>query len=291
MKSKIILITGATGGIGKAAAIELAKGGAHLIIHGRDEEKTKHVQQEIIRVTGNTQVDIVTADLFLAADTKAMVAEIKSRFPVVDILINNAGVMMNKNRENTSEGTEKTIALNLIAPFLLMTGLLPCLIKSDKGRIINVSSSAHRQNAEPNFNNISEDDYSPMKAYGNAKLYLILISQRLSALLKENGVDSITVNSMHPGAVATNFSTQSDLGWLFNFLGKIARRFFRTPEQGADTLVYLATSSDIKGVTGKYFIDRKTAEVNPKYDNVANEKVVWNWLEEYTGSAFSMDNL
>jgi NAD(P)-dependent dehydrogenase (short-subunit alcohol dehydrogenase family) len=274
MKDKIVLITGATSGIGKATAMALAKQGAHVIIHGRSETKLKVVQQEIISVCGHTRVDTLMANLFLLSEVRRMAASFNEKYDRLDVLINNAGVMMGKEREETSEGREKTIAINLLAPVLLTTLLMDMLRQSSQARIINVSSSAHKQNAKPDFNDWEcNKRYGPFRAYGNAKLFLILYSQRLAKQLPSN----ITVNTLHPGAIATNFSVDSNLGGFINFSGKIARRFFKTAEQGADTVIYLASSPEVNGVTGEYFIDRKQARVGAKYNTERNEGLVWEY--------------
>lgn len=276
MKDKIILITGATSGIGKAAATTLAKQGAHIILHGRDARKTEALKMELIAVCGHTRIDTVIADLFLMKEVRTMASLLQQKYNRLDVLINNAGTMMSKQREVTAEGIEKTIAINLMAPFLLTNLLLPLLKASESARIINVSSSAHRQNAAPDFNDIeSVKNYAPLKVYGNAKLFLILVSQYLAHQLS-----GITVNTLHPGAVATNFSVESNLGWLLNFLNKLARLFFKTAEQGADTMIWLASSAKAEGMTGKYFINRKPAPVNKKYDMLQNEELIWKYCSE-----------
>jgi NAD(P)-dependent dehydrogenase (short-subunit alcohol dehydrogenase family) len=283
MKNKIVLITGATSGIGKATAIALAKQGAHLVLHGRNAAKITALKQELIELSGNNYIDILVADLFLMADVRKMAVEFNNKYNHLDVLINNAGMMMGNMREETAEGIEKTIALNLFAPFLLTTLLLPKLKASESARIINISSSAQQQNAKPDFNDFqSRHNYSPLKVYGNTKLFLILMGQYMARSLKVAGISNITVNSLHPGAVASNFSVESNLGWLLNTLGKLVRRFFKTPEQGADTIIYLATSPEVEGVSGKYFIDRKYAVVNKKYDTVENEEIIWKYCEKET---------
>jgi NAD(P)-dependent dehydrogenase (short-subunit alcohol dehydrogenase family) len=284
MKDKIILITGATSGIGKAAAIALASQGATVIVHGRNEQKTRETQKEIINHTGNDRVDVLVADLFSLAQTRKMAAAFREKYNRLDVLINNAGGIMGNDREVTSEGYEKTIAVNLLSPFLLTKLLMPDLKKSVEGRVINVSSSSHRLNAKPDFEDIQLiNNYNPMRAYGNAKLFLIMITQYWTKQLAKDPANRITLNSMHPGAVHTNFGVDSDLGRLLNFLGKVARPFFKSVEEGADTIDYLATSVAVKGVSGLYFVNRKPAEVSQKYMSPEYEQIVWDFCENATG--------
>lgn len=275
MKNKIVLITGATSGIGKATAMALAKAGAHVVIHGRSKEKTDNVKREIIAACGHQQVDTLIADLLLMKEVRRMAAEFNSRYAHVDVLINNAGSMMSINRETTAEGHEKTIAVNLLAPFLLTA-----LIKKNKDtRIINVASSAHKDAAKPDFNDIElNDGYTPLRAYGNAKLFLILFTQRLAR-------KGIIANSMHPGAVASNFSVESNLGPVLNVISKIARLFFISAEKGADTLIYLA--KEVYDIKGQYFINRKPAMVAAKHNTIRNEEIIWRYCETQTGVIFT----
>jgi len=285
MKDRIVLITGATSGIGKATAIALAKQDFTVIVHGRNKEKTKKICMEIKALTGNPKIDMLIADLFLLSDVRKMAAEFTQKYDHLDILINNAGGIMGLNRENTSEGIEKTIAVNLFTPFLLTSLLLDLLKKSPDARIINVSSNSHKLNAKPDFNDLQlEKNYDPLRAYGNAKLFLIWISQHLAYKLKEHAIPNITVNTMHPGAVASNFGVESNLGSFLNFIAKLVRPLFKTVEQGADTIIYLATSNEVKNTTGKYFVNRKQSKVANKYYTSSNEKSIWEYCEQQTKS-------
>jgi NAD(P)-dependent dehydrogenase (short-subunit alcohol dehydrogenase family) len=288
MNDKIVLITGATGGIGKAAAIALAKQGFTVVIHGRNRQKTELVCEEIKAATGNDKIDVIVANLFSLKDVQNMANTFKQKYNRLDVLVNNAGGIMGKDRETTTDGVEKTIAINLLAPFLLTELLLNILKNSDNGRIINVSSNSHKLNAKPDFDDLSlEKGYNPLRAYGNAKLFLIWITQHLSQTLNQQGIKNITANTLHPGAVATNFGVESNLGAVLNFIAKLARPLFKTPEQGADTIVYLATSGEVNNSSGKYFVNRKQANVAKKYYSEKNEKNVWDYCIENT-KAFTL---
>jgi NAD(P)-dependent dehydrogenase (short-subunit alcohol dehydrogenase family) len=283
MNDKIVLITGATGGIGKAVAIALAKQGFTVVIHGRNQQKAEQVCEEIKAATGNDKIDVIVSNLFSLKDVRNMANTFKQKYKRLDVLVNNAGGIMGKDREKTTEGVEKTIAINLLAPFLLTELLLDILKNSYDGRIINVSSNSHKLNAKPDFDDLSlEKGYNPLRAYGNAKLFLIWITQHLSQTLNQQGIKSITANTLHPGAVATNFGVESNLGTVLNFIVKLARPLFKTPEQGADTIVYLATSSEVNNSSGKYFVNRKQVSVAEKYYSEKNEKAVWDYCMENT---------
>lgn len=279
MESKIILITGATQGIGKETAMTLAKQGHHVIIHGRNQSKLKTVAQEIKTATGNNKVDFIVSDLFSLADTKRMTDEFKTRYDHLDVLINNAGAILNKDRETTNEGFEKTIELNLFVPFLLMHSLLDVLKKSPSARIVNLSSAMHRRGGKPDFNDFQlEKSYATDRAYGLSKLYLIWVTQYMAKFMKESGVNNITVNASHPGAVATNFGQDSDKGFVMNMIFKIALLFMDKVEDGARASIYLATSPEVQNVTGKFYSNKaKPEKPADKYYTPENEKLVWDY--------------
>lgn len=292
MKNKNIFITGATSGIGKAAALALARQGARLILHGRDAGKAEQVREQIISATGNPNIEFVVADLSLLSEVRRMAAELHRRLDRLDVLINNAGMMPGRERMVTPEGFEQTMAVNLLAPYLLTGLLLDLLRQAPEGRVIMVSSSAHKQSARPDFSDwLQEKDYSPLRAYGNAKLFLILVTQRLATLLPGLGIHQVTVNAMHPGAVASHFSVDSDLAPVLRLLGRLARSFFRTPEKGAETMVWLATAETMKGISGNYFIDCRPAKVGRKYDTKENERRVEGYCGKAAGWSFETEQL
>jgi NAD(P)-dependent dehydrogenase (short-subunit alcohol dehydrogenase family) len=286
MERKIILITGATQGIGKETAKALAKEGHCLLIHGRNADKLKAISEEIRSETGNPKVETLIADLFSLTDIRRMVNEIKSWYDRLDVLINNAGAFLNKHRETTQEGFEKTITLNLLAPFLLMHSLKEILAKSPSARIINLSSAMHRRSGKPDFSNFqSEKNYSPSRAYGLSKLYLIWITRHMVKFLEESGIKNITENASHPGAVATNFGQDSNKGLIINLVFKVALLFMDKPEKGAITSIYLATSPEVEKVTGEFFNHRgKIEKPDDRYYSLENEKIVWDYCNRITRS-------
>lgn len=280
MKDRIVLITGATAGIGKAAALNLANKGFTVVIHGRNAAKTTQVAQEIKDASGNEHIDVLVADLFSLPEVKNMADTFKQKYAKLDILINNAGGIMGKERKVTVDGFEQTIAVNLLTPFLLTELLLPWLKRSEDARVINVASNAHQLNAKPDLNDVAlEKGYDPLRAYGNSKLFLIWNTQRLAWMLEQQGIRNIKVNSLHPGAVATDFAVKSDLGLVLNLLGRMMRPFFITPEKGADTVVYLATVDALEA-SGKYFVRRKEAKVAGRYHSAKHEKALWDWCKD-----------
>lgn len=187
-------------------------------------------------------------------------------------------------------GFEQTMAVNLLAPYLLTGLLLDLLRQSPEGRVIMVSSSAHRQSARPDFSDWQQaKNYSPLRAYGNAKLFLLLLTQRVAELLPGRGIHQVTMNAMHPGAVASHFSVDSDLAPVLRLLGRLVRPFFRTPEKGAETMVWLATAEAMKGISGNHFIDCRPAKVGRKYDTKENERRVEGYCGKTTGWSFETE--
>lgn len=279
MENKIILVTGATQGIGRITAAELAKQGHQIIIHGRNQPKLNEVRKEIIKESNNENIDITAADLLSLSDTKKMADSLKAKYNRIDVLINNAGAIFNKERETTHEGFEKTFALNVLAPLLLMQSLLPLLQNSSEARIINISSAMHKRGGKPDFQDFQlEKSYKTDRAYGLSKLYLIWISKHMVSELKSKNINTITVNVCHPGAVATNFGQDSKKGFIIDLIFKVALRFMPKPEVGAETIIYLATSADVKETTGQFFGYKKNIEKpDNRYYSKQNEQFVWDY--------------
>ncbi len=185
--------------------------------------------------------------------------------------------MFGEDRETTKEGLEKTFALNLFSPFLLTQLLLEPLAKSPHARIINVSSSAHKMSGIPDLSDIQlEKNYTFGGAYGLSKLYLIWVTQHLTRELKEKDL-SITANSLHPGTIKTGFGQNADKGFWMDLIFKFSMLFATTPEQGAESTIYLATSKNLKNFTGKYFSNKKVTKPSIKYYSPENEKIIWDY--------------
>lgn len=255
--SKIILITGATDGIGKATATELAKHGAHVVLHGRNLEKLKKTQDEIHRLVPNANLDFVAADLSSLTQVRALARELSNRFSRLDVLLHNAGVFM-KQRELTEDGFEKTLAVNHLAPFMLTLDLLP-LLRSSRARVVTVSSVAHNR-GRIDFNNLNaETHFDGYTAYAQSKLANILFANELAE--QENG--KLTSNSLHPGVITTKL-----LKTGFNSTGA-------SVEEGAATSIYLAISPDVEGVTGKYFSDSRQIQAAPHALDKTTQRQFW----------------
>ncbi len=284
MKGKRALITGATSGIGRIAALDLARRGAQVIVHGRNPEKTARTRDEIVQSTGNDTTDILIGDLSRKEDILQMAGTLLSRYPSLDILINNAGGVMSKARTVNAEGWETTIALNLLAPFMLTALLYPALRVNPGSRIINTASAAHRT-ARADLNNFMyEKHYNAMTAYGDAKLYLILLGQEFTRRQEAQTGHKPVMNAVHPGVVATRFATESDSAYHFFF--KLFRPFLITPEKGADTILYLATHPEGALPGGHYFFKRKKRKVYIPRNQQDLAGRVWQLCERYTGVSF-----
>ena len=249
MQGKVCIVTGANSGIGKATALGLAQMGATIIMVCRDQVKGEEAQNEIIEKSGNDAIDLMLADLASQASIRQLAQNIQQSYQQLHVLINNAGGV-NLSRRVTTDGLEMTFAVNYLAPFLLTNLLLEKLIASAPARIVNVSSESHRSGYIRMDDSQLEKGYSIMRAYGQSKLALVLFTYELARKLQ--GM-SVTANCLHPGFVATNLG-QNGVG----FVGRsITKLIFSTlgisPEEGAKTSIYLATSPEIEGVTGKYF--------------------------------------
>lgn len=280
---KTILITGATDGLGKIMATDLAKKGHHIIIHGRKKEKAESVRAEIKKISGNNNIDIALADLFSLQAIRSMTDKIKAQYDVLDVLINNAGAIMDKTRGMTAEGLEKTMMLNVYAPFLITYELIDLIKNSKQGRIINTSSGTHRIASKPNFEDLQfENNYSPSNAYGTAKLFVIWLSRHWDKVLGTQNDNSITVNTWHPGAASTSFGQNNDKGIINNIIFKVALPFMTTPQKAASTAIYLADSEEVRNVSGQFFGNMKEEKPREKHYSEVNEQKIWDHCMKIT---------
>ncbi len=277
LKGEIHLVTGATSGIGRIVALELAKLGAGVIVASRSETKCAATVEWIIERTQNSVVDYAVVDLADLEDIRRFTDHIQDRYKRLDVLINNAGGFFLTRKEN-STGIEMTFALNHLGYFSTSLLLLDLLQKSTPARIINVSSGSHR-NSQMHFDDIQfERRYRPFEAYGQSKLANILFTQELARRLDPSRV---TVNALHPGFIATDIA--SDNGLIGTIVAPLMRLFAKRPEEGAETPVYLASADEVEGVTGKYFVDCESIPAAPhSYDEQA-ERRLWEISLELTG--------
>jgi NAD(P)-dependent dehydrogenase (short-subunit alcohol dehydrogenase family) len=275
MQGKVCLVTGSSSGIGKVTARELAKMGATVVMVCRNRAKGEAAQAEIKEASGNTQVDLIVADLSELSQVRRVVTEFKQSYTQLHVLINNAGGIHSEH-EITSDGLEYTFATNYLAPFLLTQLLLDVLKASAPARIVNVSSVAHTQGKIDFADLQGMQRYSFTKAYGQSKLAQIYFTYELDNQLKNTGV---TVNALHPGVVSSNFNDGMKgiahvIGAVIYFIAGI------TVEKGAQTTLYLATSPEVEGVSGKYFSDcKERASSRLSYD-VAVRQRLWSVSQE-----------
>ena len=274
MQQKNIIITGATDGIGLAAAKSIAAKGYHVGLVGRNPDKGKKAIDEIISHSGNKNLDFFECDLSLVVNVKDLADRIKHKYSKIDVLLNNAGGA-NKTKQITSEGLEKTFATNQMNYFVLSTELLNILSESNDGRIVNVASNAHI-GAEVDYENVnSEKSFSAWTSYCVSKLMNIMFTYQLASIQ-----DKVSVNVLHPGFVDTNIAGNE--GNLIKYIVKFgAKMFARTVDNGADSSIYLSTSDEVKGVSGKYFF--KCREIRSSRASYVKKdwQKVWDLCSEY----------
>lgn len=282
MDGKTCLITGGSDGIGYAAALELADMGAKVVIAGRSAEKTAAAAENIKRLTGNSSVSFLLADLSSQQEVRRLAAEVQDRLPRLDVLLNNAGAIFLSSRTSV-DGIEMTFALNHLGYFLLTDLLLDLLRNSAPARIINVSSSSHYSAGILRLEDLpSPGNGRSYQAYGRSKLCNLLFTYELARRLAGSGV---TVNALHPGLVRTNIARNNGI------MGRMANLFIGVrgvdSTRGAETPVYLASSPDVATVTGKFFIDcREVNSSQSSYDtHLAAE--LWKLSERLTAATAS----
>jgi len=278
MDGKTALITGATSGIGQATAMGLARLGARVVLVARDAEKGRRTAAEITERTGNHQVDVLLADLSSQASVRQLAEEVIGRYPRLDVLVNNAGIILG-TRRTTIDGLEYTFAVNHLAPFLLTNLLLDTLKASAPSRIVIVSSEAQRM-GRLNFEDLQgEAHYSGQAAYNQSKLANIMFCYALARRLEGTGV---TATVAHPGLVRTNFGQENPTRTV-RVLIALFKRFMKTPEQGAVTPIHLASSPEVEGATGRYFVNKRARRSSPRsYDTAATERL-WHESERLVG--------
>ena len=280
MKGKVVVITGATSGIGQVAAEQLAGMGARIVLVARDKTRAQATLARLRQTGPGVEHSAHYADLSVISEMKRVAAEIAAAEPRVDVLINNAGAMFG-SRQVTSDGLELTFATNHMAYFVVTHGLRDRLIAAAPARVINTSSDAHKGNRLDFADLQSANDYSGFKIYGRSKLANILYTRELARRLAGTGV---TANSLHPGFVATRFGDES--GGMLSVGIKLAKNFAISPEKGAKTIVYLASSNEVANVTGKYFYKCREATPTREAQDDDAARRLWLETEKLAGVAF-----
>lgn len=276
MRGKICMVTGANAGIGKATALGLAKLGATVMMVCRDSDRGKAARDEISRESNNSAVELLVADLSSQEAIHNLVADYKSSHDKLHVLVNNAGANT-QQRTLTSDGIELNFAVNYLACFLLTNLLLDVLKAGAPSRVVNVTSSAEGFGSI-NFDDLTlEQNYTWMRAHAQSKLAQVMFTYKLARGLAGMGV---TVNCVNPGAVRTNFT--KDLGGWFGLMARLARPFALTPEKGAEPILYLATSSDVDGISGKYFEKMKAAQSSKTSQDQELARQLWQVSETLT---------
>jgi NAD(P)-dependent dehydrogenase (short-subunit alcohol dehydrogenase family) len=277
MEGKVCLVTGATSGIGLATARGLAERGATVISVGRDAQKGARTVAQIQEQSGNPSVEFLLADLSVQAQVRDLAAEFKGRHQRLDVLINNAGGFYIKRRLS-ADGIEMTLALNLLAPFLLTHLLLDRLKASAPARILNVSSDMHKS-ARLDLEDLElAEGYSGMRAYGQSKLGLVLLTYEFARRLAGTGV---TANALHPGFVDTGINQGS--GCLFKAARPFIKLLAKSPEEGAETSLYLATAPEVADVSGAYFVKEEAVASAPATYDEALAQRLWAICARMTG--------
>ncbi len=282
MKGKICLITGANRGIGKITAFELAKLEAHVIMVCRDLEKGTKAQKEIMEQSGNPDIDLYIVDLASQSSIRKFASNFSNKYKELHVLINNAGTIT-KKWTLTEDGIEKTFAVNHLGPFLLTNLLLDLLIAGSPSRIITVSSGMHHKEAI-NFDDLhSRDKYGNLKMYSISKLANIQFTYHLNQQLKNSGKKNVTVNVVHPGFTRTKFGRKG-LSLLQNIGLRLIHPIMAiSPEKGAETTIYLASSPEVREISGEYFVKKKIAQSSPISYNRKEQERLWTISEQMTG--------
>ncbi|MBC8452783.1 MAG: SDR family oxidoreductase [Spirochaetes bacterium] len=274
-KSSVVLITGASSGMGKAASMELARTGAIVVMLCRNKERGEKALQEVRTSSKNNSVELMLCDLGSLKSVRDFCVEFKSKYQRLNVLINNAGVIL-PGYHQTADGYELQFGVNHLGHFLLTNELLSLLLAAAPARIITVASGAHKI-GKIHFKDVNlKKNYTAWCAYAQSKLANILFTYELAERLKGTGV---TVNCLHPGAVATSMGVNRDTGFG-TLITRMLRPFFQTSEKGSETAVYLAMSQDIEGISGKYFYRKRSVPSSKRSYDIIAAKKLWDLSEK-----------
>lgn len=277
LNGKVFLVTGATEGIGKAAALEFARRGATLVVVGRNKEKSERVVTELKSQSHNSQIELLLGDMSTLADVRAVAAAFAKKYDRLDVLVNNAGAYF-ADYKLSADGFEMTFALNHLGYFLLTHELLPLLRKTAGSRVVSTSSAAH-QAGKVDLQAIAKRDgkVAGFGSYGDSKLCNILFTRALAQ--REKG---IVTNCFHPGFVQTGFGQNND-GLMSSLIRWTAKVFARTPEKGAETLIWLATSAEAGKLAGEYCVDCKPVKTSKLAQDASLADGLWGLSEKLCG--------
>lgn len=285
LKGKNVLVTGASAGIGKWTAIGLARQGATVVVAARNPTKSAAAIAEIQERSGSEDIHLLLADLGSLAGVRDLARQFDDGFHRLDVLVNNAGVILT-DRTETPDGFEATLAVNHLAPFLLTLLLMPKLRSASAARVVTVASRAHVR-ARLDFDDLhNEKSYRPFEVYGQSKLANILFTRELARRLAGTG---ITANCLHPGVVRSDFGGDGDMGGLFRFGWRAIQPFLLSPEKGAATSVYLASSPEVENVTGEYFDKCKPSRSSSAARDMAVARRLWEASVEMVGTDLDTD--
>ena len=274
MQGKTVVVTGANSGIGFETAKALAGMGAHVVMICRNAQRGEAARESIVRETGNEHIDLHLADLSRQQDIRRAAGAIQKQYSKIDVMVTNAGAIFGR-RELSEDGIEMTFAVNHMGYFMLTRELLDLLKASAPARIVNVASQAHR-GIDLDFDDLmGENKYDGWLAYQRSKLANIMFTYELHRRLQGSGV---TVNCLHPGVVATNFGRQGPA--TISLFFKAARPFLTRPRKGAATSIYLASSPEVEGVSGRYFIKKRPRESSPESYNKTAWERLWQVSED-----------
>jgi NAD(P)-dependent dehydrogenase (short-subunit alcohol dehydrogenase family) len=276
MQNKVVIVTGATNGIGFESAKVLAGMDATIIGVGRNPQKCADAASQIKTATGNAKVEFLVADLAVQAQVRQLAATFKQKYQRLDVLLNNAGGYFAK-RETNADGQEMTWALNHLNYFVLTNELLDVLKASAPARIVNVSSGAHSGAKGINFEDVEfKMGYSGWSAYSHSKLANVMFTYELARRLDGT---KVTATVLHPGFVATGFGHNNG-GLMRTGMSVVQKLVAKKPEQGAETSVYLVSSPEVEGVTGKYFSDSKETKSSAASYNISAQQRLWELSEQ-----------
>ena len=283
MDGKTVVVTGANCGIGLETAAALAEAGARVVMTSRDPERGAVALGQVKARTGNGNVELVLLDLADFASVRSAAQQIVERYAPIDVLVNNAGAVLSE-RKLTVDGNERTFQVNHLGPFLLTKLLEDSIKAAPAGRIVVVSSDAHRGAKKGlDFDNLQgEKKYSSFRAYGASKLENILFTRELARRLTDTGV---TANALHPGFVATRFGRDGDIGAMSVLIAPMSKLIAISPEKGAATSVFLASDASIDGVTGGYWYKCAPKAPVPAAEDDDAARRLWTVSEELTGKA------